>query len=113
MGKQAMGIYTSNFRDRMDTMGHILSYPQRPLVSTRTAHYLDVNSMPSGINVIVAIGSHSGYNQEDSIIFNQSSIDRGLFRSTFYRMYRDEEKKNHFLVKKRNFVFQIEGALEE
>jgi DNA-directed RNA polymerase II subunit RPB2 len=41
---------------------------------------------------VVAIGCYSGYNQEDSVMMNQSSIDRGLFRSTFYRSYRDEEK---------------------
>ena len=58
------------------------------------AKYLDVENMPNGINVIIAIGSHSGYNQEDSIIFNQSHIDRGLFPFYPYRMYRDEEKKN-------------------
>ena len=103
MGKQAMGIYSSNFLQRMDTMGHILSYPQRPLVSTRMAKYLDVENMPNGINVIIAIGSHGGYNQEDSIIFNQSSIDRGLFRSTFYRMYRDEEKKNQLSGEEEKF----------
>ena len=43
--------------------------------------------------VIVAIATYSGYNQEDSIIFNQSAIDRGMFRSTFYRTYKDDEKK--------------------
>ena len=46
---------------------------------------ITVPGMPAGINVIVAIASHTGYNQEDSIIMNQSSIDRGLFKSTFYR----------------------------
>ena len=45
------------------------------------------------MNVIVAIASYTGYNQEDSIIINKGSIDRGLFRSTFYRTYRDDEKK--------------------
>lgn len=47
--------------------------------------------MPAGINVIAAILSYTGYNQEDSIIMNSSGIDRGLFRSVFYRSYRDQE----------------------
>ena len=55
--------------------------------------YLHFKELPSGFNVIVAIGCFTGYNQEDSIIFNQSAIDRGLFRSVFYRCYNDEEKK--------------------
>ena len=93
MGKQAMGIYATNFRNRMDTMGHILSYPNRPLVNTRMGNYLPSNNMPNGMNIVVAICSYSGYNQEDSIIFNQSAVDRGLFRSTFYRTYKDDEKK--------------------
>lgn len=39
-------------------------------------------------NAVVAIACYSGYNQEDSVIMNQSSIDRGFFRSIFYRSYR-------------------------
>lgn len=39
-------------------------------------------------NAIVAIACYSGYNQEDSVIMNQSSIDRGFFRSLFFRSYR-------------------------
>jgi DNA-directed RNA polymerase II subunit RPB2 len=39
---------------------------------------------------------YSGYNQEDSIVMSQSSIDRGFFRSVFYRSYRDEEKTVFF-----------------
>ena len=93
MGKQAMGIYAQNFKKRMDTMGHILSYTSKPLVNTRVGRILPTSEVPNGMNVIVAIGSYSGYNQEDSIIFNQSAIDRGLFRSTFYRTYKDDEKK--------------------
>ena len=35
---------------------------------------------------------YTGYNQEDSLIMNQSAIDRGLFRSSYYRCYIDQEK---------------------
>eukprot|EP01104_Vermistella_antarctica_P008801 TRINITY_DN2233_c0_g2_i1.p1 TRINITY_DN2233_c0_g2~~TRINITY_DN2233_c0_g2_i1.p1 ORF type:complete len:1180 (+),score=351.20 TRINITY_DN2233_c0_g2_i1:251-3790(+) len=93
MGKQAMGVYTSNFLIRLDTLAHVLWYPQKPLVTTRSMEYLHFRKLPAGQNAIVAICCYSGYNQEDSVIMNQSAIDRGLFRSVFYRSYRDEEKK--------------------
>ena len=93
MGKQAMGIYATNFRYRMDTVAHILRYPQMPLVYSRVIKYLPSNEMPSGINVVVAIASFSGYNQEDSIIMNHSACERGLFISDHYHTYKDEEKK--------------------
>ena len=55
--------------------------------------FLKFRELPAGQNAIVAIACYSGYNQEDSVIMNQSSIDRGLFRSLFYRSYTDQEKK--------------------
>jgi DNA-directed RNA polymerase II subunit RPB2 len=94
MGKQAMGIYALNFRERMDTMGNLLCYPSVPLVSPYMSRFYRAQDMPSGNNIIVAIATYGGYNQEDSIMFNRASLDRGLFRSFFYRTYKDEEKKN-------------------
>ena len=88
-----MGIYMTNFNKRMDTMGHILYYPNKPIVNTRIGKLLPSNEVPNGVNVIVAIASYTGYNQEDSVILNRGAIERGLFRSTFYRTYREEEKK--------------------
>jgi DNA-directed RNA polymerase II subunit RPB2 len=93
MGKQAMGICLTNYDLRMDTMNNVLYYPQKPLATTRSMEYLKFRELPAGQNAIVAIACYSGYNQEDSVIMNQSSIDRGLFRSLFYRAYTDTQKK--------------------
>ncbi|KAI9319066.1 DNA-directed RNA polymerase II subunit RPB2 [Dichotomocladium elegans] len=93
MGKQAMGVYLTSYQIRMDTLANILYYPQKPLTTTRSMEYLRFRELPAGQNAIVAILCYSGYNQEDSVIMNQSSIDRGLFRSLFYRTYMDQEKK--------------------
>ncbi|KAK4799955.1 hypothetical protein SAY86_025320 [Trapa natans] len=93
MGKQAMGIYVTNYQFRMDTLAFVLFYPQKPLVTTRAMEHLHFRQLPAGINSIVAITCYSGYNQEDSVIMNQSSIDRGFFRSFSYRSYKDEERR--------------------
>merc|ERR1712100_140604 len=90
MGKQAMGIYTTNYQLRLDTTAHVLYYPQKPLITTKAMEFLYFRKLPAGQNCVVAVACYSGYNQEDSIIMNQSAIDRGLFRSIFYRSYRDE-----------------------
>merc|ERR1719183_2800040 len=94
MGKQAMGIYSSNYQVRMDTMAHVLHYPQKPLCTTRAMEFLHFRELPSGVNCVVGIMVYTGYNQEDSLILNQSAIDRGLFRSSYYRCYADQEKSS-------------------
>lgn len=95
MGKQAMGMYVTNFDKRLDKTAYVLNYPMRPLVDTRIMNMLNLNKVPSGEQVIVAIMTHSGYNQEDSILFNKGSIDRGLFHATIYHTEKDEDKKIH------------------
>ena len=94
MGKQAMGVYATNFDVRLDTLAHVLNYPQKPLVGTRAMEYMRFRELPAGENAVVAIMCYSGYNQEDSLIVNQSSIDRGFMRSVFYRSYAAEEKRS-------------------
>jgi DNA-directed RNA polymerase beta subunit len=95
MGKQALGVYMSNFNKRIDTMGNILNYPQKSLVYTKLSKYTMAHKLPSGVNAIVAIMTHTGFNQEDSIMVNQSALDRGLFTSTYYKAMRDTCNKNH------------------
>ena len=103
MGKQAIGVPMTNFNNRYDTFSHILYYPQKPIVKTKMMKYFNNDELPAGINVIVAIATYGGYNQEDSVIINQSAIDRGLFNSTFYRSYKDEEKKDQLSGLEDNF----------
>ena len=94
-GKQAMGMYVTNFDNRMDKTAYVLTYPMRPLVDTRVMNLIQLNQIPSGMQVIVAIMTHTGYNQEDSILFNKGSIDRGLFLATIFHTEKDEDKKIH------------------
>ena len=93
MGKQAIGMYVTNYDNRMDKTAYVLTYPMRPLVETRIMNIIKLNNIPSGQQVIVAIASHSGYNQEDSLLFNKGAIDRGLFLATIYHTEKDEDKK--------------------
>jgi hypothetical protein len=92
MAKQAIGVYALNYDLRMDKTAHVLNYPSRPLVDTRLMNFIHLNSVPSGCQIHVAIMTHTGYNQEDSLLINQGSIDRGMFSSTVYHTEKDEDK---------------------
>ena len=92
MGKQAMGVYATNFDKRMDKTAYVLNYPTRPLVDTRVMNFIHLNKVPSGTQLHVAIMTHTGYNQEDSVLINKGSIDRGLFMATIYHTEKDEDK---------------------
>jgi DNA-directed RNA polymerase beta subunit len=83
MVKQAMQMRI----DADSTESKVLEYAQKPLVSTAVADILGINEFPNGINVLVAIMSYTGYNQEDAIIVKKSALDRGLFRSIYNKRY--------------------------
>ena len=59
--KQAMGIYATSYQSRMDTLAHVLFYPQKPLIQTKQAKFLHYDQIPSGQNLIVAVACHTGY----------------------------------------------------
>jgi DNA-directed RNA polymerase II subunit RPB2 len=92
-GKQAMAVYTTNYENRMDKTAYVLNYPMKPLVDTRIMNMIQLNKIPSGTQVIVAIMTHTGYNQEDSLLINQGSIDRGMALVTVYHTEKDEDKQ--------------------
>ncbi|MGC8566666.1 MAG: DNA-directed RNA polymerase subunit B [Caldisphaera sp.] len=87
MAKQALGLYALNYNLRMDSHAYLLHYPQKPIVQTRALEEMGYNARPSGQNFVVAFMSFTGYNIEDAIIFNKTSIDMGLGRAHFFRVY--------------------------
>lgn len=96
MCKQAIGVSALNFRQRFfDSRLQVLHYPQRPLVDTRFYGAMKLREAPNGTNVVMAVASWTGYNQEDGIIINKAAVDRGLFHSTQYISYSACEAPPH------------------
>jgi DNA-directed RNA polymerase subunit B len=89
--KQSLGFYAANYHLRMDTDVNLLHYPQMPLVKTKIHDVVDYEEHPSGQNMIVAIMCYDGYNMEDGVILNKSSVERGMARSTYFRPICAEE----------------------
>ncbi len=89
--KQALGFYAANYHLRMDMDSNILHYPHLPLVKTKIHDITSYETHPSGQNMIVAVMCYDGYNMEDGVILNKSSVERGLARSTYYRPVTTEE----------------------
>ncbi|XP_061362285.1 DNA-directed RNA polymerases IV and V subunit 2-like isoform X3 [Gastrolobium bilobum] len=98
---QAIGFSTTNPDIRVDTLSHQLHYPQRPLFRTMTSDCLGKAEFYNGQNAIVAVNVHLGYNQEDSLVMNRASLQRGMFRSEHIRSYKAEIDNKESLEKKR------------
>jgi len=90
---QSIGVYSINFPIRVDTKSNVLVYPQTPLVKTHINQILNDEDHPGGHNVVIALMSFLGYNMEDAVVINKSSIERGLFWSYILRTYEAEEKR--------------------
>ena len=92
--KQTASWYHTQFTKRFDTIALMLTLPQKPL--TQTWMYREMmgpgGCMPYGENALVAITTYGGYNQEDSVMMNGSSMQRGMFQTVYFHSYKMEEE---------------------
>jgi DNA-directed RNA polymerase II subunit RPB2 len=112
--KQAASIYHSNYQVRIDKMGVVINNGEVPIVKSRYLDLINHEEHPCGFNAVVAIMSFNGYNVEDSILFNEASIKRGMFRITYYNMYEAREESSSVRGAQRDTRFaniQKEGAI--
>jgi DNA-directed RNA polymerase II subunit RPB2 len=112
--KQAASLYHSNYQVRIDKMGVIINNGEVPIVKSRYLDLINHEEHPCGFNAVVAIMSFNGYNVEDSILFNEASIKRGMFRITYYNMYEAREESSSVRGAQRDTRFaniQKEGAI--
>ncbi len=90
---QSIGLFATNYQNRVDTKSNVMLYPQIPLVQTHAHKIINYDKHPNGMNITVAIACYEGYNTEDAIVINASSIQRGLFWSSMFRTYEAEQKR--------------------
>ena len=93
MAKQSLGFSTPMMNTSTYVRQHFMLYPQTPIVSTKAMELLGLEKRPAGQNCVVAVLPFDGYNIEDAIVLSQSSVDRGLGRTFFYRIYESEAKQ--------------------
>jgi len=91
--KQAVGLYTKNFLNAFQTDRNNIVYVQKPLIKTFIHDLFEFEEHSAGQNLVVAVMSYEGYNMEDGLILNQSSVERGLQRSFYFKLYETSEIK--------------------
>ena len=93
MAKQSLGFSTPMMNTSTYVRQHFMLYPQTPIVTTKSFNLLGMEERPAGQNCVVAVLPFDGYNIEDAIVLSKSSVDRGLARTFFYRIYDAEAKQ--------------------
>ncbi|CAF3588766.1 unnamed protein product [Rotaria sordida] len=84
MGKQTMGTPSLAYRKRNDNKLYYITTPQAPLVRTRVYNQYALDDYAMGTNAIVAVLSYTGYDMEDAMVINKSSIERGFAHGAIY-----------------------------
>ncbi|KAG1355159.1 DNA-directed RNA polymerase I subunit 2 [Cocos nucifera] len=94
MAKQTMGFSAQALQFRADVKSYHLQTPQSPIVQTASYSKYCMDEYPTGTNAIVAVLAYTGYDMEDAMILNKSSVDRGLCRGHIYQTESIDLTKN-------------------
>ncbi|RAL48779.1 hypothetical protein DM860_001099 [Cuscuta australis] len=85
MAKQTMGFPSLAISCRADQKLYHLQTPQTPIVRTGAYEKYCIDDYPLGTNAIVAVLAYSGYDMEDAMVLNKSSVDRGMCHGHVYQ----------------------------
>ncbi|KAI3416630.1 uncharacterized protein J3R85_015253 [Psidium guajava] len=85
MAKQTMAFSSQAIHFRADQKLYHLQTPQTPIVRTGAYTKYCIDEFPTGTNAIVAVLAYSGYDMEDAMILNKSSVERGMFHGQIYQ----------------------------
>lgn len=85
MAKQTMGTPCQALQHRTDNKLYRLQTPQTPLARTSKYDEFCMDEYPAGTNAVVAVLSYTGYDMEDAMILNKSSVERGLAHASVYK----------------------------
>lgn len=84
MGKQTMGTPCHSFPQRADNKMYRLQNVQYPLVKTQAQDTYMIDEYPNGCNAVVCVISYTGYDMDDAMIINKSSMERGFGHASVY-----------------------------
>ncbi|KAI4323574.1 hypothetical protein L6164_023169 [Bauhinia variegata] len=85
MAKQTMAFSLQTLQHRADQKLYHLQTPQTPIVRTSSYTKYNIDRYPTGTNAIVAVLAYTGYDMEDAMILNKSSVERGMFHGQIYQ----------------------------
>jgi DNA-directed RNA polymerase beta subunit len=105
--KQTCGYYALNWPFRMDKETFLQPINEKPLILTKANRYI----LPNGCNVLMGMMCHTGFNQEDSLIFNKTTIENGLYGGSKFTFVRaDLEQRDEFGIPDKTRTDRIKSA---
>ncbi|GMH19290.1 hypothetical protein Nepgr_021131 [Nepenthes gracilis] len=85
MAKQTVAFSSQALNYRADQKAYHLQTPQSPIVRTSAYTKYLMDEYPTGTNAIVAVLAYTGYDMEDAMILNKSSVERGMCHAQIYQ----------------------------